>query len=90
MFRMFVGDNKTGHSLTNKDLRYARIAIPRAAALEDEVRGRRSTLAGGTWTIPADYLGIVNFQAQVKTKTNANGSFVQMPVGSSQLTVTAS
>ena len=44
-----------------------------------------------TWTIPADYpLGIVNFQAQVKTKTNANGSFVQMPVGSSQLTVTAS
>ena len=34
VFRMFVGDNKTGHSLTNKDLRYARIAIPGQPSLK--------------------------------------------------------
>ena len=90
VFRMFVGDNKTGHSLTNKDLRYARIAIPGQPPLK-YVGDDPLWPWVGTWTIPADYpLGIVNFQAQVKTKTNANGSFVQMPVGTSQLTVTAS
>ena len=92
VFRMFVGDNKTGHSLTNKDLRYARIAIPGQPSLTMKYAGDDPLWPWvGTWTIPADYpLGIVNFQAQVKTKTNANGSFVQMPVGTSQLTVTAS
>lgn len=91
-FRMFVGDNKTGHSLTDKDLRYARIAIPGQPALKMTYAGDDPLWPWvGTWTIPADYpLGIVSFQAQVQTKSKATGSFVQMPVSTSQLTVTAS
>ncbi|MGH3142037.1 MAG: hypothetical protein ACRDO9_02735 [Gaiellales bacterium] len=91
-FRMFVGDNKTGHSLTNKDLRYAKIVIPGQPALKMTYAGDDPLWPWvGTWTIPAGYpLGIVAFQAEVKTKTNKYGGFVQMPVGTSQLTVTAS
>jgi hypothetical protein len=90
-FRMFVGD-KTGHSLTNKDLRYARIVIPGQPALKMTYAGDDPLWPWvGTWTIPADYpLGIVGFQAEVKTKTNKFGGFVQMPISTSQLTVTAS
>jgi hypothetical protein len=91
-FRMFVGDNKTGHSLTNKDLRYARILIPGQPVLKMTYAGDDPLWPWvGTWTVPADYpLGIVSFRAEVKTKTNKYGGFVQMPVGTSQLTVTAS
>ena len=39
--------------------------------------------------IPADYpTGLVNFTVYLKTKTGAYGSFVQIPVLTSQLTVT--
>lgn len=91
VFRMFVGDNKTGHSLTGKDLRYAKIVIPGQPSLKLTYAGDDPLWPWvGTWTVPADYpLGIVNFQAQVKTKTNTYGGFVQMPVGTSQLTVTS-
>lgn len=91
-FRMFVGANKTGRSLTDKDLRYARIAIPGQPVLKMTYAGDDPLWPWvGTWTSPADYpLGIVSFQAEVKTKTNTYGGFVQMPVGTSQLTVTAS
>jgi hypothetical protein len=90
-FRMFVGDNKTGRSLTNKDLRYAKVVIPGQPDLKMKYSpvGALQWPWTGTWTIPADYpLGIVAFQAVIKTKTNKNGSFVQMPVATSQLTVT--
>jgi hypothetical protein len=92
VFRMFLGDNKTGQSLAGKDIKYAKIAIPGQPSVPMKyVGGDPLWPWAGTWTIPADYpLGIVNFQAQVKTKTNAYGGFVQMPVGTSQLTVTAS
>jgi hypothetical protein len=91
-FRMFLGDNKTGRSLTKQDLRYAKIVIPGQPPVKMTYAGGDPNWPWvGIWTIPADYtLGIVAFQAQIKTKTDTYGGFVQMPVGSSQLTVTAS
>jgi len=91
-FRMFVGDNKTGRSMTDKDLRYAKILIPGQPNLKLTYApvGALQWPWTGTWTIPADYpLGIVAFQAVVKTKTGKYGGFVQMPVPTAQLTVTA-
>lgn len=92
VFRMYLGANKTGLPLTDKDIKYAKIVIPGQPSLKMTYAGDDPLWPWvGTWTVPADYpLGIVNFQAQVKTKANTYGGFVQMPVGSSQLTVTAS
>ena len=43
----------------------------------------------GTWTVPSTYpLGLVNFKVLVQAKTKRRGSFVQMPVPTSQLTIT--
>ena len=90
-FRMFVGDNKTGHSMTDRDLRYAKILVPNQPDVKMTYTiGSPQWPWAGTWTIPADYpLGIVGFQAVVKTKSKTYGSFVQLPVATSQLTVTA-
>jgi hypothetical protein len=91
VFKMFVGDNKTGRSMTNKDLKYARVLI----SGQPVVKMTYSKLDPrwpwtGTWTVPADFnLGIVAFQAAIKTKSNKVGGFVQIPVATSQLTVTA-
>lgn len=91
-FRMFVGDNKTKLSMTDKDLAYAKILIPG----QPDVKLTYTSFSPqfpwvGTWKVPADYTpGIVPFQASVKTKASkAYGSFVQIPVASAQLTVTA-
>ena len=91
VFRMFVGDNKTGHSMTGKDLRSAKVLVPGQPDVKmTYAPGNQQWPWAGTWTIPANYpLGIVGFQAVVKTKSKVYGSFVQMPVSTSQLTVTA-
>lgn len=91
VFRMFVGANKTGRSMTDKDLKYAKVLIPG----QPDVKMKYTVASpqwpwAAAWTVPADYpLGIVGFQAVVKTKSNAYGSFVQMPISTAQLTVTA-
>lgn len=91
VFRMFVGENKTGRSMTDKDLKYAKILIPGQPDVKMKyVGGNPQWPWQGTWTVPADFkLGIVQFQAVTKTKSNRYGSFVQIPVLTSQLTVTA-
>jgi hypothetical protein len=91
-FRMFAGDIKTGRSMLDKDLKYARVLVPGQPNVKLTYAGDDPLWPWvGTWKVPADYtLGIVNFQAQVKTKTNQYGGFVPVPVGSSVLTVTAS
>jgi hypothetical protein len=43
----------------------------------------------GTWAVPADYkLGLVDFKILIKLEAKRYGQFVQLPVASSQLTVT--
>ena len=90
-FRMFVGDNKTKLSMTDKDLSYAKIVIPG----QPDVKMTYSPVDAqmpwvGIWKVPADFApGNVRFQAQIKVKkSKAYGSFVQIPVSSSVLTVT--
>lgn len=90
-FRMFVGDNKTKRSMTDKDLQFAKILIPGQPDVKmTYTNGDPQLPWTGVWKIPDDYPpGIVGFQASVKTKaTKAYGSFVQIPVATAQLTVT--
>lgn len=89
-FRMFVGDNKTKRSMTNKDLQFARVLIPSQPTVQMKyTNGDPNFPWSGTWKIPADYApGIVAFRATVRTKAKVTASFVQMPPVSSQLTVT--
>ena len=91
VFRMFVGENKTGRSMTDKDLRYAKILVPGQPDVKMTYTNADPRWPWvGEWTIPATQApGIVGFQAATKTKSNGYGSFVQIPVSSSQLTVTA-
>lgn len=45
----------------------------------------------GRWTVPADYaLGIVAFKLQIRTKSGQRATWTQIPVASSQLTITSS
>ena len=91
VFRMFVGDNKTRSAMTGKDLRYAKLLIPGQPDVKMTYTGTDPQWPWvGTWKIPTDFaLGTVAFQAAIKTKASAYGSFVQIPVVTSQLTVTA-
>lgn len=92
VFEMYVGENKTGRTMTDKDLRYAKILIPGQPDVKMKYTNARPQWPWqGTWTVPADFKPgtIVGFQATIKTKSNRYGSFVQIPVSSSQLTVTA-
>jgi hypothetical protein len=91
-FRMFVGDNKTRLAMTDKDLQFAKILIPGQPDVQMKyTNGDPQYPWAGTWTVPADYApGIVGFQASIKTKkSKAYGNFVQIPVATSQLTITA-
>jgi hypothetical protein len=90
-FRMFVGDNKTKLSMTDKDLQFAKILVAGQSDVKMTYTGGDPQYPWvGTWKVPADYApGIVGFQASVKVKkSKAYGSFVQVPVASSQLTIT--
>lgn len=91
VFRMFVGDNKTRTSMTAKNLRYAKLLIPGQPDVKMTWAGTDPQFPWvGSWTIPADFkLGPVVFEATIKTKANGYGSFLQIPVATSQLTVTA-
>ncbi len=90
VFRMFAGDNKTKRVLTDKDVKYASIKIPGQPNVKLTFSARDLRWPWiGAWTIPADFQpGLVQFQALVKTRDKRYGSFVQIPVVSSQLTVT--
>jgi hypothetical protein len=91
VFRMFVGDNKTRTSMTGKDLSYAKILIPGQPDVTLKYTGSDPQWPWvGSWRIPVDFaVGTVAFQAAIKTKTSKYGGFVQIPVVTSQLTVTA-
>ena len=97
VFRAFAGQNKTGQVLTGDDVRYFYVQIPGQPNVKLAYTGKFSTKDPssrfpwtGTWTVPATYpLGLVNFKVLLKTKSKSYGSFVQLPVATSQLTITA-
>src|SRR5512133_2708242 len=95
-FRAYAIDGKTHKVVTNKTYKYFYVKIPNQPNLKLKYTPRSTRSSGryvwtGTWNIPADYAtGIVPFKvvAVVKAKKRM-GSFVQMPVATSQLTVTS-
>ena len=95
VFRAFAGQSKTGKVLTADDTRYFYVTVPGQPNLKLTYKPVSKKVLPAwnwtaTWTIPADYpLGLVQFKVLLRTKGPAQfGSFVQIPVGSSQLTVT--
>jgi hypothetical protein len=93
VFRAYAGHSKTKKVLDPKRIRSFYVQIPGQPNIK--LRYQRKATSRyhwtGTWTIPSDYtLGIVPFKIFVRTKANQRASFSQIPVASSQLTVTSS
>lgn len=89
VFRAFAGETKTGKVLTGDDVKYFYVQIPGQPPLKLTYGKDSNWPWSGTWTIPANFpLGIVPFKTLIQTKSKQYGSFVQLPVATSQLTVT--
>lgn len=90
VFRLYAGDNKSKKALTDELVRSATIQIPGQPNIQLTYDGRnRKWPWVGTWTVPGDYApGVVPFRALVRTTTKQVGTFTQIPVATSQLTVT--
>ena len=95
VFRAFAGASKTGEIFTADDSKYFYVKIPGQPNVK--LTYTPSTKKGlpapwpwtASWTIPADFpAGIVAVQVLLKSKAGGYGSFVQVPVATSQLTVT--
>jgi hypothetical protein len=95
IFRAYAVDSKTKKTVGAKDAKYFYVAIPNQPNVKLKYDPNAPGAAGrlawtGTWTIPATYpLGLVPFKVLVKTQSKRTGMFVQMPVSSAMLTVTA-
>jgi hypothetical protein len=93
-FRAFAGQTKTGKILTGDDTRYFYVKLPgqpnvKLTYAPSKAKVLPAWLWKATWTVPADYpLGIVEFKVLLRTKAGQYGSFVQIPVLTSQLNVT--
>jgi hypothetical protein len=92
VFRVFAADATSKKVLTADDVRYAYIKIPNQPNVKltyvtpTQANGPNFT---GSWTIPASQPeGIVEFVTRFQTKQKKYGNFVQIPVETSQLTVT--
>jgi hypothetical protein len=94
VFRAYAAVGKTRKIVTGKTAKYFYVKIPNQPNLKLRYTPRGAHAKGryvwtATWKVPADYAtGIVAFKVVVKTKSKRTGSFVQMPVASSQLTIT--
>lgn len=92
VFQVFAAETKTGKVLTAEDVKYAYVAIPGQPSVKltytAQVKKSDPTWLG-TWTVPADFpTGLVQFAVRFRTTGKQYGNFVQIPVATSQLTVT--
>lgn len=92
-FRAYAVDGKTRKILTGKMVKYFYITVPSQPNVKMSYTPTSTLASGryrwtGTWTVPADYpIGIVSFKMLVKADAKRAGSFVQLPVATSQLTI---
>ena len=93
-FRAYAVDGKTKKVMAAKDVKYFYVTIPNQPNVKLKY-GASSPGANakmpwsGSWTIPAGYAaGTVEFKILIKIDAKRKGQFLQMPVQSSQLTVT--
>ena len=94
VFRAYAVDGKTRKVIAAKDVKYFYVKIPN----QPNVKLRFNAAApgasarmpwSGTWTVPAAYpLGLVDFKILITLQAKRRGQFLQLPVSSSQLTVT--
>ncbi len=95
IFRAFAVDSKAKKALAAKDVKYFYAAIPNQPPVKLAYNPKAPGASGrmvwvGTWNVPATYpQGLVDFKVLVKTQNKRIGAFVQMPVSTSQLTITA-
>ncbi len=95
IFRAYAVDSKAHKVLVAKDVKYFYVSIPNQPTVKMTYNPTAAGASGrmvwtGTWTVPAAYpVGLVNFKVLVKTQFKRIGQFVQMPVASSQLTISA-
>jgi hypothetical protein len=94
VFRAYAVDGKTRKVLTAKDVKYFYIKLPNSQPNVKLTYNPKAACASGqytwtgTWNVPSSYpTGTVAFKALVKSKAKRLGSFVQMPVVTSQLTI---
>ena len=93
VFRAYAVDGKSHQILVAKDVKYFYVTIPNQANVKLAYDAKAPAASGeyawtGTWTIPSTYpTGTVAFKVLVQSKTKRRGSFVQMPVASSMLTI---
>jgi hypothetical protein len=93
VFRAYAVDGKSQKVLQAGDVKYFYVTIPNQPNVKlkfnDKAPGATNRLAWtGTWTVPAAYpAGLVPYRVLVQTTTKRKGQFVQMPVASSQLTI---
>jgi hypothetical protein len=93
VFRAYAVDGKSHKVLAANAVKYFYVTIPNQPNVKLKYNPKAPGASGqytwtGTWVVPADYpTGMVNFKVLVRSKTNHRGSFVQMPVATSQLTI---
>jgi hypothetical protein len=95
VFRAYAVDGKTRKVVTTKTAKYFYVKLPNRPNLKFKYTPKAPAASGryvwtARWNIPAAYTeGIVPFKVVVQTKVKRRiGSFIQMPVASSQLTIT--
>jgi hypothetical protein len=91
-FRSYAVDGKTHKVLNQKDVTYYYVTIPGQPNVKLKQTNTPPAIGRytwvGSWTIPTDYqLGQVAIKVLVKAKSKRTGSFVQVPVGSTVLTI---
>ena len=94
-FQGFAVETKTGNIASPDSLKYFNVMVPGQKAIKLAYKAPAAKKPPvpwrwtATWTVPADFpLGLVPVKVNMKSKTNGYGSFVQIPVATSQLTVT--
>ena len=94
VFRAYAVDGKTRKVMAAKDVKYFYVKLPNQPNVklkyDPTAPGASARMPwSGAWTVPTDYrLGLVDFKILIKLEAKRYGQFVQVPVASSQLTVT--
>jgi hypothetical protein len=94
-FRAYAVDSKTHKVLQTADEKYFYVKIPNQPNVKLKYDPKSPAASSrlqwvGTWTVPANYTtGLVDFKVLVKNTAKRQGQFVQFPVTSAQLTISA-
>lgn len=95
IFRAYAVDSKINKELVAKDVKYFYVTIPNQPNVKLTYHPKAPGTTGrmlwvGAWKVPSVYpAGLVSFKVLIKTESKRIGQFVQMPVATAQLTISA-